>query len=59
MIDNLISIKNKGVNIFLTNENAKWICSDCGGIISVHRGYCSECGKIYYYHSGTKRAPIK
>lgn len=59
MVENLINISNKGIKIFLLNERVKWICSDCDGIISVHRGYCSKCGKIYYNHSGTKRAPIK
>jgi len=59
MIENLLSIKKDGIDIFIRNEKKRWICSECGGIISVHRGYCSNCGKIFYSHTGTKRAPIK
>ena len=59
MIKNLMDIKNNGIEKFLLNEKEKWICSDCGGIICIHRGYCSECGKVYYNHTGTNRSQIK
>ncbi len=59
MIENLINIERHGIDSFIQNEKKRWICSKCGGIISVHRGYCTDCGKIKYYHKGTKRAPIK
>ena len=44
LIENLEDIKNSGINKFLKNENEKWTCSRCGGIISIHKGYCSNCG---------------
>ncbi len=43
MIENLGNIKNLGIRKFLINENIKWICTNCGGIICVHNGQCSSC----------------
>jgi uncharacterized surface anchored protein len=45
MIENLDYIKKLGVNKFIQNEKIKWTCSECGGIICVHKGYCCSCGK--------------
>jgi hypothetical protein len=59
MIENLLNIKKDGMKRFIRNEKKRWICSECGGVISVHRGYCTDCRKVYYYHSGTDRAPFK
>jgi hypothetical protein len=44
MIDNLNFIKENGIEKFLENENKKWKCPNCGGIISCHNGICFECG---------------
>jgi uncharacterized OB-fold protein len=44
MIENLESIKQIGLNAFVENEKARWLCPKCGGIICVHRGYCLHCG---------------
>jgi len=59
IIENLNNIEKHGINNFIQNEMKRCVCSECGGIISVHRGYCTDCGKIKYNHTGTKRAPIK
>ena len=59
MIDNLNFIKEHGIDAFITQEKERWTCSDCGGMMCVHRGYCTECGKVKFNHSGTKRARIK
>ncbi|MCD4670337.1 MAG: DUF3795 domain-containing protein [Actinomycetia bacterium] len=45
MLENLKNIEKLGIRAFVKNEKVRWACSECGGIISVHRGYCSECGK--------------
>jgi hypothetical protein len=44
-IENLENMKKIGVSEFIKNEKIRWTCSQCGGIICVHRGYCYTCGK--------------
>ena len=43
MIDNLESIKVKGLDEFSDNEKVRWTCNTCGGMICVHTGYCIHC----------------
>ena len=38
-------IKEKGINEFVKNERSRWKCSNCGGVINVHRYRCSVCGE--------------
>ena len=45
MMENLENIKKLGIRKFIKNEKVKWSCSECGGIICVHKGYCYNCGK--------------
>lgn len=45
MIENLSNIEQWGIRAFIKNEKKRWVCSECGGLICVHRGYCSACGK--------------
>ena len=45
--ENLRNIRELGMERFLEIERERWICKDCGGIISVHTGICSGCGKQY------------
>lgn len=59
MIANLRSIAANGLGSFLQTEQERWVCSKCGGVICVHRGFCSECGEIRYVHTGTHRAQIR
>ena len=47
MIANLILIKDKGIQHFLSEESEKWTCPECGGTINVHRDVCSTCGKYF------------
>ena len=46
MIENLENIKNKGLELFLKNEEIKWKCKKCGGLLCVHRDFCLKCKKI-------------
>jgi hypothetical protein len=45
MLENLDMIKEKGIMKFMEHENKRWECSECGGVINVHRFVCSHCGK--------------
>ncbi|MFA5292829.1 MAG: DUF3795 domain-containing protein [Phycisphaerae bacterium] len=45
MIENLGNIEKSGIRKFLLNEKTRWICSNCGGTICVHKGFCYSCGK--------------
>lgn len=44
MIENLNTIKTIGIQKFVNLEKQKWICSNCGEIVCVHRGNCLACG---------------
>jgi len=43
MIENLNSIKDKGLEGFLSQEETKWRCPDCGAVICCHNGLCLNC----------------
>ncbi len=45
MIANLENIKESGIRSFIRDEKEKWRCSECGGLICVHRTSCIYCGK--------------
>ena len=43
MLENLVCIKNQGVDVFLEKETQKWKCPQCGGIVTCHGGMCLSC----------------
>ena len=43
MIDNLVYIKEKGLEEFLLKEENKWECKVCGAGLSVHKDFCLNC----------------
>jgi hypothetical protein len=45
MIENLKDIKEYGIKMFLTHQEKKWKCPECGGAISCHDGFCYNCGQ--------------
>lgn len=45
MMENLAAIKANGLSVFIKEEQQRWLCPKCGGVICVHRGYCLDCGK--------------
>ena len=47
LIENLKTIQESGIEVFLENERSKWTCSKCGGTICMHEGYCYSCGEPY------------
>jgi len=44
MLDNLEYICEHGIKSFIEKEKKRWACSECGGILSVHRDACVFCG---------------
>lgn len=47
MIDNLETIKNRGIRQFVRNEKEKWACPGCGEAICVHKLQCLYCGHTW------------
>ncbi len=43
-IENLHRIRDEGIESFLEAEEAKWKCTECGGVVSCHNGICFDCG---------------
>ena len=44
VIENLRTIKSKGIPAFLKKEKKKWKCPECAGTICCHNGICFDCG---------------
>jgi predicted RNA-binding Zn-ribbon protein involved in translation (DUF1610 family) len=45
LIQNLVMIKENGMENFLELEVKKWTCPDCGSTTSVHNHKCLSCGR--------------
>ncbi len=43
MIENLLFIKKSGIRRFIRNEQKRWTCPGCGGLICVHEPRCLSC----------------
>ena len=43
MIKNLEFIKENGINLFLKQQEEKYKCPNCGGVICVHNKKCYNC----------------
>jgi hypothetical protein len=43
MIENLKNIKHHGIAAFLTEEETKWACPQCGALRCCHNGICFNC----------------
>ena len=43
MIDNLVFIREYGMQRFLAAQKTKWKCPNCGELISCHNGLCFNC----------------
>jgi hypothetical protein len=44
-IENLLFIKEKGINTFLKSQQEKYTCPKCSGVICVHDQVCFSCKK--------------
>lgn len=47
MLENLESIRDKGLGPFIAGEHEKWKCKHCGAVLSAHRDECLQCGEPY------------
>jgi hypothetical protein len=45
LIQNLLTINEKGVEAYLLDETKRWTCSSCGAVLSVHKENCLICGE--------------
>ena len=43
-IENLAYIQDNGMDAFLEQEEARWTCKTCSGLLCVHRPACPACG---------------
>ncbi len=43
MIENLETMRDNSVELFLKEEKAKWRCPECGAFICCHNGLCLQC----------------
>jgi len=44
MLENLETIKSKGLKAFVKQNTQRWTCAECGARLCVHREQCPECG---------------
>jgi len=47
MIENLETIREIGLDEFVARERIRWVCSECGGLICVHKVTCLACGYVW------------
>ncbi|UCE57305.1 MAG: hypothetical protein JSW19_02770 [Candidatus Bathyarchaeota archaeon] len=43
LIENLRYIQKNGIEEFLRNEQERWKCPNCGGVVYVHNKKCYTC----------------
>ena len=46
MIDNLVEIRENGLEKFLEKQHHKYACQQCGELTSVHNGKCFNCDEV-------------
>jgi hypothetical protein len=44
MVDNLLHIKQHGIQHFLRSEQVRWTCPECRMVLCVHQPQCLACG---------------
>lgn len=47
IFDNFRSIKEEGLETFLSREDAKWQCPTCGSTLCMHKPECDTCGHAW------------
>lgn len=47
LIENCLTVKEYGVEDFMTAQRSTYTCPACGGLISLHDGDCSNCEAKY------------
>ena len=49
-VENLLRIKDIGIDRYLAEEQQKWTCPECGGLLCMHKPQCLSCG--YAWNKG-------
>ena len=44
MLENLRTIREDGIVLFVESERERWTCPECGGVQCVHTAECIYCG---------------
>jgi hypothetical protein len=52
--ENLETIRKKGIDKLIEEEEKKWRCSKCGSLLCMHKNKCPACGEINSHYTGTK-----
>ncbi|MFC2082475.1 DUF3795 domain-containing protein [Candidatus Bipolaricaulota bacterium] len=47
MIENLETIREIGIDEFVTRERTRWTCPECGSLLCVHKEDCMVCGHAW------------
>lgn len=45
LVENARRREEVGMEAFLKEEKARWICAACGGVVSLHDRVCAVCGE--------------
>jgi hypothetical protein len=45
-VQNLLRIKEDGIDSFVEAEKEKWKCPNCGNLLCVHKDVCLVCGNV-------------
>lgn len=46
LIEQADFVKENGIDAFMEEERKRYMCPDCGGVITVHDKWCSECKSV-------------
>ena len=46
LLRNLETIRELGMDAFLTRETARWTCPACGAVLCMHEPLCPGCGAV-------------
>jgi len=46
MVENLLHVRDLGLDSFVVSERERWKCLECGGLVCVHGARCTSCGRV-------------
>ncbi len=46
-VDNLLRIRDTGIDPFMESERQKWTCPECGSQMCIHEPSCPACGYLW------------
>lgn len=45
-VENLVAIRERGMDEFIEGENREWACPGCGAMLCMHEEGCPRCGHL-------------